>query len=126
MAFAADRPENIVNLPVNPVGLGARAADRLTFGLASRFLQSRDEPYPDRGSPSDPVSTYVGLANLMTGGMAGRRLGINKKQLEIGFLVKHFLQHHHVVTSSLVTWRQIPDWLARDELPHWVESGISS
>ncbi|MEO1084956.1 MAG: hypothetical protein AAFY88_11995, partial [Acidobacteriota bacterium] len=65
-------------------------------------------------------------ANLMTGGLAGRRLGVTKQQLEKDFLQKHFLQHYNVVTGSLITWRQIADWLERDALPAWVESGVSS
>ena len=91
---------------------------------AQRFLQ----PFERLPRPNDVdlVDLYVRGANLMTGGLAARRLGVTKKQLEKDFLQKHFLQHYNVVTGSLITWRQIPDWLERDALPEWVESGISS
>ena len=130
MAFTANRPKKVVNLPANPVDFGMRTADKMTLGWASRlmepFIRPEHRPSDDDSPPLDPVDAYVGMANLMTGGMAARRLGISKKQLEIDFLVKHFLQHYNAMAGSLVTWRQIPDWLARDELPQWVESGISS
>ncbi len=132
MAFVADRPEKILNLAADPVDLGVRAADAMSFGLASRFIRPFVDPENPRARPDEPrtpvgpVDAYVGMANLMTGGLAGRRLSITKKQLEIDFLVRQFLQNYNVVTGSLVTWRQIPDWLARDALPAWVESGISS
>jgi hypothetical protein len=40
-------------------------------------------------------------------------------------LVKHYQQTHETLEGSLFTWRQVPDWLDRDALPHWVLTGES-
>lgn len=123
MAFAANRPQQVMNLSLDPLHWARRAAGFMAEG-ANRFLA----PFERLPRPRhvDLVDLYVRGANLMTGGLAGRRLGVTKKQLEKDFLQKHFLQHYSVVTSSLITWRQIADWLERDALPEWVESGESS
>lgn len=125
MAFAANRPEKIVDFSLDPVRWGLRAADLFSMGSASRFLGPLTARMP-RPPGVDVVSGYMELANLVTGGMARRRLCVTRKQLEREFLVMHFRQHYNVIASSLVTWRQFPNWLDRDSLPEWVTSGISS
>ncbi len=74
----------------------------------------------------DPVSAYVSGANLISGGTAAQTLCISIEQLEKFFLLQHFKQHYQTIVGSLLTWRQIPDWLDEKNLPAWVISGISS
>jgi hypothetical protein len=40
-------------------------------------------------------------------------------------LIQHFMQHYQLMVGSLLTWRQIPSWLQRDQghLPEWVIRG---
>jgi hypothetical protein len=74
----------------------------------------------------DPASAYVAGANLISGGVAAQTLCISIEQLEKFFLLQHFKQHYQTMVGSVLTWRQIPDWLDDKNLPPWVISGISS
>jgi hypothetical protein len=70
--------------------------------------------------------TGISLANLVTGGLAGRQFCISMEELQRRFLVQHFMQHYEMLTGSVLTWRQIPDWLDQANLPQWVITGLSS
>ncbi len=129
MTFVANRPDSVINLPLDPIDWGVGMADMMSFGMASRFLDPFREALSGRPrleSGFDPVLTYVRLANLMTGGEAARQLCISKRQLEIDFLVQHFRQHYQTIANSLMTWRQIRNWLDRESLPNWVITGKSA
>lgn len=128
MVFIANRPTRIANLTVDPVNWGLSLANTLSFGLASPFITPAKDllgRLPLRFDV-DPVSAYVSGANLVSGGAAARTLCISIQQLEKFFLLQHFKQHYQTVVGSLLTWRQIPDWLDQKNLPNWVISGISS
>ncbi len=128
MAFVANRPDKVVNLSVDPVSWGFRMADMFSFGTASQVLEPMQkmwERVPRLGGV-DVIQSYINLANTLTGGGAARNLGVSKKQLHKNFLVAHFAQHYNVVAGSLVTWRQIPDWLDRESLRDWVITGKSA
>jgi hypothetical protein len=99
--------------------------DRMSFGMASRFLSPLKDVLPKTGS-MDPTFASISLLNQITNGMAARDLAITREQLFRGFLVKHSLQHYQTLLGSLRTWRQIPDWLQADSLPDWVIQGQSS
>lgn len=129
MVFVVNRPERIASVELDPFGWGFRLADLFSFGLATRLL----EPVRGalRGLPTsvgsfDPVYGYVSLANALTGDEAGRRLCITREQLEKDFLAQHFMQHYTALSGSLVTWRQVPDWLDEARLPEWIVAGRSS
>ncbi|MCP4657119.1 MAG: hypothetical protein GY856_17055 [bacterium] len=128
MAFVANRPNKIVNVSIDPFEWGMRMADFMSFGVASEVIEPMQKAWKKVPRPGgmDLVSTYISLANALSGDAAKNELCISKKQLEKTFLVQHFTQHYNVVAGSLVSWRQIPDWLDRDALPDWVKSGISS
>jgi hypothetical protein len=66
------------------------------------------------------------LANAVTGGQAAQQLCISREQLDKDFLVQHFMQHYVTIVGSLLTWRQIPNWLDAAALPDWVVAGRSS
>ncbi len=128
MTFVANRPERIVNLPLNPVNWAFRFADLMSLGTASRFLT----PFRDaigRWSPGeanvDPVYGFISLANLMTSGLAAQDLCISRDQLDRDFLVRHFMQHYQAIAGSLATWRLVCDWLDTAELPEWIVTGKS-
>jgi hypothetical protein len=129
MLFLANRPEQIVNLSLNPMHWGFRLADLFSLGLMSRWLGSGKamlESLPFSQISFDPVYTYVAAMNLLSAGYAGRQLCISKTQLDKSFLLQHFMQHYKTIVGSLLTWRQIPDWLDRAALPEWVVTGRSS
>jgi len=126
MAFVANRPTKIMNLSIDPLNWTLRMTDAATFGTASAILGPLKKlagrlPHP---GGVDPVRAYVAAANALTGGYAKRELCISKEQLERDFLLQHFVQHYNTIAGSVVTWRQIPDWLDRDALPAWVKEGI--
>ena len=126
MSFVVNRPENIVNPALNPLSWGMQMANVMSLGLASRFLPPAFGP-SGLGAGGDPVFTFLSLANLMTGGLASSELCLSRSQLEKSFLVTHFNQHYTMATGSLMTWRQIPDWLApEDQLPRWVVTGTAA
>ena len=128
MVFVANRPRQVANLTVDPVNWSFGLADAFSFGLASRLFA------PAKGLLNqlplrfglDPVSAYISGANLITNGAAAQTLCISVEQLEKLFLLQHFKQHYQTVIGSLLTWRQIPDWLDEKKLPPWVVSGIST
>ena len=128
-SFVVNRPEKILNINVDPLDWGFSLADFMSMGTASQMFGPAKEmldriPRPD-GS-FDPVFGYISLANLMTGGLAGKQLCISRRDLEKQFLVQHYMQHYQMIGGSLHTWREIPDWLDTRALPGWVTSGKSS
>ncbi|MEA2604566.1 MAG: hypothetical protein QOF89_5558 [Acidobacteriota bacterium] len=124
MAFVVNRPERILSLSLNPLQWGLQLADWMSLGTATRFLPAFGPAVSGLAS-GDPVFSFIALANLMTGGLAARELCISRIQLEKSFLATHFMQHYTMATGSLLTWRQIPDWLAPEsELPRWVVTGV--
>ena len=129
MVFVVNRPERILNLSLNPVNWSFTMANLMSFGLTSGFVEPmRDmlNQIPLMGADVDPVYAFIGLANLMTGGLAARELCISKDDLDKRFLIQHFMQHYQTIVGSLQTWRQIPNWLDSAALPEWVVTGVSS
>jgi hypothetical protein len=127
LIFVADRPERVLDVPFAPFDWGLRLADLTSLGLASRFLgplRGAAGRWPLALGSFDPVGLFVGLANLLTGGVAARDYCVSMEQLDRVFLVQHFMQHYQVVTSSLLTWRQYPSWLDREALPEEVVRGV--
>jgi hypothetical protein len=129
LVFISNRPSGILKVRLDPVALAFRASDLLTFGLSSKLFGGveralRSLPYP---APSlDPVYTYVSLLNTLTGGRSGRDWCVTRDQLDLDFLVQHFLVHYRTLAGSLVTWRMFPDWLNETRLPKWVVEGAGS
>ncbi len=128
MPFVVNRPSKILDLSLDPVDWAFRAAQLLTLGGSDPVLEplhyALDEFLPSPGF--DPVFTAIDLANLLTLGQASQRLCISREQLEKFFLVFHFDQYYTMITGSLLTWRQIPDWLDPARIPAWVKTGVSS
>jgi hypothetical protein len=129
MVFVVNRPDRITNFELRPLEWGFDLADALTMGASSRVLgpfQRLAESLPFRLGPFDPIYLYVSLANALTGGAAAREFCISRDQLDKRFLIQHFMEHYNTIVGSLLTWRQIPDWLDEGALPDWVVSGRSS
>ena len=129
MVFVADRPERIGNVQLDPVDWGFRFADLFSFGLTSRLLgplKDAIEMLPTSVGSFDPVYAYVSVVNALTANQAARQLCQSREQIERDFLVQHFIQHYQTMVGSLLTWRQIPNWLDSAALPEWVVTGKSS
>ncbi len=122
MAFVANRPKQIVSLSLNPLEWAKQMSD-----LLDGRPRSWDRPWGGtqsfRGPSFDPVYTFIGVANALTGGQAAEELCISRDQLDREFLIKHFMQHYQAISGSLQIWRQIPNWLAAEALPDWVAKG---
>jgi len=65
------------------------------------------------------------LLNALTANQASETLCISRETLEVEFLIKHFMQHYQTMVGSLLTWRQVRDWLDAASLPEWVVAGRS-
>jgi len=129
MVFVVNRPERIANISLNPVDWSFRLADLFSFGLTSRiFAPVKDtlEMIPNSVDSFDPVYGFVSLVNTLSANQAAQQLCISREQLEKDFLAQHFTQHYVTLVGSLLTWRQIPDWLNSAALPEWVVLGRSS
>ena len=129
MVFVVNRPRQIANVAIDPIGWSNRMVDIFSLGMASRiFGPVKDffDQVPLKFGSFDPVYGYVALANSLTSGWAGNALCISREQLDKDFLVQHFMQHYQAVVGSLLTWRQIRDWLDAANLPPWVVMGKSS
>ena len=127
MVFVVNRPTDIASIKLNPLQWTVRAANLLSLGAASSLLGpiERALGWFSLGS-LDPVATYIFLVNTLTGGYAAEQFCVSKTQLEKTFLLQHFMQHYDTVIGSLLTWRQIRNWLNEREIPAWVISGRSS
>jgi hypothetical protein len=126
LVFVVNRPDRIVNATLDPVALSFGAADIVSLGVASTLfgpIRAALERLPLRVGPFDPISTYVTVANQLTGGLAADELCISRRQLEKDFLVQHFMQHYQMLTGALLTWRRIPNWLDREALPKLIITG---
>jgi hypothetical protein len=129
MPFVVNRPTRILDVSLDPLDWGFRAADLLTGGRAAPLLEPLHaalSALPGRPGGFDPVFTGIDLANLLSLGLAGRLFCITKDQLEKFFLVYHFDQYYTMITGSLLTWRQVADWLDPAAIPLWVKTGRSS
>ena len=126
LVFVVNRPDRIVNATLDPIAVSFGAADLVSLGIASRVLgpiRAALERLPLRVGPFDPISTYVTIANQITGGLAAEELCISRRQLEKDFLVQHFMQHYQMLSGALMTWRRIPNWLDREALPKPIITG---
>jgi len=129
MPFVVNRPDQILSVSLDPIDWALRGADALTGGRAAAALEPLHaalDRLPGRPGGFDPVFTGIDLANLLTLGLAGRLLCITREQLEKFFLVFHFDQYYTMITGSLLTWRQVPDWLDAARIPEWVKTGRSA
>ena len=116
--FAVNRPEQIFGVKPDPIAWGARVADLISFGLTSRLL-------PGLRHGFDPLLTPIEVLNATTGNLPADAFGISKESVERYFLVQHFMAVYEMLTGSLMTYCQVPDWTApEEELPPWVRSGL--
>jgi hypothetical protein len=125
-AFVANRPTEVVHIPLNPLVWAEQAASAATVGVAPFFLGPLRSVFgnlPFGQAGFDPVSASIAMLNVLSGGLAARQLCISMQQLEREFLIKHFMQHYQTLEGSLQTWRQIRDWLDAGSLPRWVVTG---
>ena len=128
MVFVADRPQRVANIPIDPVNWSFSLADLFSFGLASRLLspvKNMLDKLPTNVTTVDPVFPTISLVNALTSNQAAEILCISRETLEVEFLVKHFMQHYETLVGSLLTWRQVPDWLDSAAIPEWVAAGRS-
>lgn len=126
MPFVVNRPERLVDVSLDPFQWGLTVTELATFGLARPWVDplrriARAMPWGRLGI--DPVFSSVALLNLATFGQASRLYCISREQLEKLMLIFHFNQYYAMVTGSLLTWRQVPDWLDRPALPEWARTG---
>ena len=127
--FVVNRPDKMLSVDVDPIEWGFKAADLMTLNLASKVMapmKAVASQLPLRVKGVDPLSVYISTANLLTGGLAERRLGISKSQLEKHMLIRHFIQHRQMLISSQVIWRTVPDWTDSEALPEFCHRGLSS
>lgn len=126
--FVVNRPERILNVPLDPLRWGMELMNLGTAGIAGQIFPGFNTLFNNAeasGPAFDPLLTYIWLANQLTGGAAAQQFCISKEQLEKEMLVQHFMEHYNMITGSLLTWREIPDWLDEAKLPPWVIHGIN-
>jgi hypothetical protein len=124
--FVVNRPDKIARVDIAPIDWGFKIADAMTFNMASRMMspvKSVADRLPVKVSGLDPISSFIWLANTMTGGRAERQLGISKATLERRMLVQHYMQHYEMLMSSLRVWRTVTDWTDHDNLPDYCRFG---
>lgn len=129
MLFVANRPASIASVSLDPVDWAIWTAEWVSGGTASdlfRPVRNALDRRPIRLGTFDPIYGYVSLANVLSGGQAAQQLCISREALDKQFLVQHFKQHYQTVVSSLLTWRQVPDWTDPASLPEWVIKGASA
>ena len=128
MVFVADRPERVANIRIDPVDWSFGLADLFSFGLTSRLLapvKNVLDKLPTNVATFDPVFPSISLVNALTANQASETLCISRETLETEFLIKHFMQHYQTIVGSLLTWRQVRDWLDTAAVPEWIVAGRS-
>ena len=128
LVFLVNRPAKVLNLPLNPLAWGTLLTERLSFGAAAPFLAPLRRlltQLPLINVSIDPVLPFVDTLNFASAGLAEREFCISREDLEKLMLAQHYVQNYDLIEGSLLTWRQIPNWLASD-LPSWVTTGVSS
>ena len=129
LVFVANRPNQIADLTFDPVRWGFAFADLMSLGLVSRILFPNGPPGPSARvwrTGFDPIRAGITLANLVTGGLAARQFCVSMDELERRFLIQHYMQHYEMLTGTVLTWRQIPNWLDAAILPRWVITGTNA
>jgi hypothetical protein len=126
LVFAANRPESILNVSLDPIRWGLTTLNVLSLGLVSRLLGPIEEFVSSSDARFDPVGVYISAANALTGGIASDELCISRATLERYFLLRHFEQHYDMLAGSLLTWRGVADWRDEDAVPEWVHTGVTS
>jgi hypothetical protein len=121
--FVVNRPQRILNLSTRALGQGLRLFESLSLGLSAPLVAPFERALGRQMSGFDPLLSIVALANVCTGGFAGRDLCISKEALEKSMLVQHFRQHYTLLTGCLMTWRRVADWRDTAALPDWVVRG---
>ena len=129
MVFVSNRPSQVMSIDLNPVSLGFGLADLMTFGLASRLFGPVRAAL-ERVTPAvpnfDPVTAYLTLLNLLTGGVAASEMCASLAALERDpMLLTHFMEHYELISGALATWRHVQSWLDRDDIPEGVKEGTS-
>lgn len=125
--FVANRPDRILNVPLNPLNLGVRIADLVSFGLTSRALtfgQRMRDALPG-GLTFDPVLPSIRFVNALTGGISANQFCISKEQLETIFLQQHYKQDYDLTVGALRTWRGVRNWLDTAALPPSIVQGVT-
>jgi hypothetical protein len=126
MVFVADRPQRVANIPLDPVNWSFGLADLFSFGLTSRlFAPVKNALDRIPTTTFDPIFPSISFINSLTSNQAAEVLCISRETLEMEFLVKHFMQHYQTLVGSLLTWRQVRDWLDSAAVPEWVVAGRS-
>ena len=120
MVFCVNQPDIVINPALNPISYGIRAVDQLTGGMATAAL---DRLPRTLRSLVDPVFASIAVANLATFGLAARELNVSQTGVMKLFLYYHYVVIYMLVANSVMTWRQIPDWLDAENLPDWVKKG---
>lgn len=124
LVFVANRPETYANVPINPVYWGFKLADVFSLGLTSKLLAPVESALDQLRLPLGSVNTStIALLNALTLGQAGQQLCVSNEDIQKWFLIKHFTQNYAWIVNSLLTWRQIPNWLDSAALPEWVVKG---
>lgn len=129
MTFVVNQPSRILNLWLDPLNWAVEIADFMTMGVSRGFLDPLRNTFKElslRVPGLDPMYSSIVLLNVLSAGYAADRLCISKEQLDKLFLLQHFMQHHETIVGSLLTWRQVDNWLDAGSLPEWVVSGRSS
>jgi len=128
MTFVVNQPSKILNLQFDPLNWAFGIADLMTMGVSREFLGPLRTAFKEFSLAvpgPDPMYSSIVLLNILSAGYAAERLCISKEQLDKLFLLQHFMQHHETIVGSLLTWRQVDNWLDAASLPEWVVSGRS-
>jgi hypothetical protein len=127
LVLVVNRPESILSVNLNPVGLGFALSDFITFGMASRLF-SPVRGLLERLSPHvnnfDLATAFISVADALSAGISAEQLCISMETVEKNMLLQNFMQHYELIVGSLVIWRQTRDWLDPAQLPEQAILGV--
>ncbi len=129
LVFVVNRPDRLLEVPLDPVGWGLQLANTLSLGLASELFGPTFQILAGLRSSLitfDPIQAYIAFMDVLTGGSSITDMCISLSQLERYFLLQHFDQHYAMIVGSLRTWRHVSDWLDPASIPASFVTGVRS
>ena len=124
MDFIMPQAPRIMNF--DPVALSFAAADKLSFGAASKIggpLKSLLEGFELQ---IDPVFFSIRLLNLMTAGLASDEFGVNRNRVLKTIMTSHFTDVYAMFNLAASHFAMVSDWTDTANLPEWAKVGANN
>ena len=124
MDFIMPQAPRIVNF--DPVGWSFAAADKLTFGGASKAFGPLKNLLEGFELQIDPVFFSINVLNQMTAGLASDEFGMNRDRVLKTVMTSHFSDVYAMFNLAASHFAMVSDWTDTANLPEWAKLGLNT